>query len=72
MDRFLVHMARGILVRRHQAYKVAEYVCLYSTTGCREICWEVPRKAEGKKNLKADRGVFDWCIASKTYSLYLM
>eukprot|EP01031_Cornospumella_fuschlensis_P037259 gene37259-45232_t len=63
MDRFLVHMARGVLVRRHQAYKVAEYVCLFSTTGCREICWEAPRQTEEKKSVKADRGVFDWCIA---------
>lgn len=55
MDRFLVALAGGTHLRRHQSGCVAEMVRLFSTTGCRTIQWERPsarsllaqRKREG-------------------------
>lgn len=41
-DKFLVLLARGVKVTRHQSYKHAEPVTLFSTTGCRSIQWEKP------------------------------
>lgn len=43
MDKFLVLMAQGIHVRRHQSGKVPEMVRLFSSTGCQCICWEKPK-----------------------------
>lgn len=43
MDKFLVAMAGGIHIIRHQSHKVAEIVRLFSVTGCRTIQWEKPR-----------------------------
>jgi hypothetical protein len=40
MDRFLLTMAKGIEIRRHQKNKTAETVRLFSTTGCKMIQWE--------------------------------
>lgn len=66
-DKFLVCLAGGIIVRKHQAYKSAEEIRLYSTTGCREICWEKPQERSDREVLtKPDRGVFDCCIAGES------
>lgn len=43
MDKFIVAMSRGILVRRHQAGCVAEEVRLFSDNGCHTINWEPPK-----------------------------
>ena len=40
MDKFLMTMTKGILIRRHQRQKVAQTVRLFSTTGCKIIQWE--------------------------------
>jgi len=42
MDKFLLTMTAGVIIRRHQDHKNAEYVRLYSTNACREINWEKP------------------------------
>jgi hypothetical protein len=80
-DRFLVLLTQGIYIRRHQAYKQAETVRLFSTRGCRDIQWEKPKKANSKNNSssndgktksnKVDRGVFDCCIAGKHIVIYI-
>ncbi len=46
MDRFLVALARGVHVRRHQSGKVAETVRLFSSTGCQIIEWAKPRAVD--------------------------
>ncbi len=48
MDMFLLTMAKGIVIRRHQRNKLAEPVRLFSTTGCKVIQWE-----------RIERGEFD-------------
>lgn len=42
MDKFLVALARGVHVRRHQSGCVAELVRLYSDDGCQTISWQKP------------------------------
>lgn len=42
MDKFLLLMARGVTVTRHQSFKYSEKVSLFSSTGCRTIEWEKP------------------------------
>ena len=39
MDRFLIVLAKGIHVRRHEASHLAETVRLYSNNGARTIKW---------------------------------
>jgi hypothetical protein len=43
MDRFIVVMSRGLIVKRHQAGCIAEEVRIFSDDGCHSICWEPPR-----------------------------
>lgn len=43
MDRFIVRMSRGVIVRRHQAGCAAEEVRLFSDNGCHTIMWESPK-----------------------------
>lgn len=57
IDQFLVLLAGGVHVRRHQNRKVSEMVRLFSTTGGKLIQWEKPRamelfvQREGEKQL---------------------
>lgn len=46
MDKFLLTMAKGIVIRRHQRNKLAEPVRLFSTTGCKVIQWERAERGE--------------------------
>jgi hypothetical protein len=57
MDRFLVALAGGTHVRRHQNGCVAETVRLFSTTGCQTVQWDKPRaKSLLAQRLKEDAG----------------
>ena len=75
-DKFLVALAGGIQVRRHQSYKVSELIRLYSVNGCRTIEWERPKRKKIEsdvmlpgtvdrvaKSYRDDDVAFDYCIA---------
>jgi len=78
-DKFLVALAGGIQVRRHQSYKVSELVRLFSVNGCRTIEWERPKRKKidnavilpGTVDRIAksyqDDAAFDYCIAGTIY-----
>lgn len=75
-DKFLVALAGGIQIRRHQSYKVSEPIRLYSVNGCRTIEWERPKRKKIEsggmlpgtidrvaKSYRDDDAAFDYCIA---------
>jgi hypothetical protein len=76
-DKFLVALAGGIQVRRHQSYKVSELIRLYSVNGCRTIEWERPKRKKIESGVMLpgtvdrvaqlyrddDDAAFDYCIA---------
>lgn len=69
MDKFLVSMTKGVFVRRHQSHKMAETVKIFSTTGCRLICWEKPKNINSSgdsvgRNI-SDRGWAEYLAACK-------
>lgn len=78
-DKFLVALAGGIQIRRHQSYKVSEPIRLYSVNGCRTIEWERPKRKKIEsgvmlpgivdrvaKSYRDDDAAFDYCIAGMT------
>ncbi len=42
LDKFLVLLTKGVLVRRHQRHKLSEMIKLSSSNGCRDIEWAKP------------------------------
>jgi hypothetical protein len=75
LDKFLLLLARGATVTRHQSFKYAERVTLFSTTGCRSIEWDKPgsqaslaprevrvkRRHKGLRKFWCTRRLFDAC-----------
>lgn len=43
LERFLLTMAGGVHIRRHQKNKLSEVVRLFSVNGCKSILWEKPQ-----------------------------
>ena len=57
MNLFLLTLAKGVIVRRHQRFLLAEKVKLFSHNGCKLIQWETPKeKRKSDNNFKNTSG----------------